>query len=104
MPKYALARLFGLRLRASLASLMVVFVLATAAHFGHRHESASDRPVSAHHVCSFCVSFSGAADAPSQARIALSAPTFAAVLSPTSQLHIGRIIRIAARPRAPPVS
>jgi hypothetical protein len=89
-------------MRAALASLMVVFVLATAAHFGHHHDPASER-TTAHHICGFCVGLGSAADAPREHVGALRVPASHAVLAFTTQPPVGGIIRISARPRAPPL-
>lgn len=97
-----LARLLRPRMRAVLASLMVVFVLVTAAHFSHQHEPASDRTAS-HHLCGFCIGFGSAADTPREHAGALRVPVLDVVLAFTTQPWIGGIVHISARPRAPPL-
>jgi hypothetical protein len=104
MLSHSLARVFRPRLRTALASLLMVFVLATAAHFAHLHEPASDHAPAAHHVCGFCASFSGAADAPRDIAIATGVATVSALISLATPAPPNRFLRTAARPRAPPLS
>jgi hypothetical protein len=90
------------RLRAVLASLLLVFALNSIAHAAHRHEPS--QTTSSHAVvCGYCVTFSSAAALPSySAELALTPALFVTLFLPSFP-PLARRSQRTDQPRAPPL-